>query len=190
MQRIRLFILILFLSFSAFAYENIKGRIKKINETYLLVTKNQIAYTLSFNNFVSLKQISRLTNGDFASVTAALDSNSINKLNVSSVDYVGLAVLNGIWRSNANLCYEFSSFTRLFVYTPNKQNECVRSNDPFQVTKYTFFINPDVQAWNMLISSANSDFVGELKIINNSHIEIMLFDSETAVILGTIVLRR
>ena len=170
--------------------ETIKGRIKKIDNTFLLVTKNQIAYTLDFTNEVSELQIKRLNTGDFASVTANFSSISPSLIYVTSVDYVGLNMLTGTWFSDSGLCYEFTTFTRMYVYGPNEIGNCVRTIDPMDYGKYTYFINPDVDAWNMLISSNNSEYVGTLTIITNDNIEIELFDARTDATLGTIVLRR
>lgn len=175
---------------SAHAAETIKGRIKIIDSTYLLVTKNQIAYTLDFTNSVSEQQIRRLTNGDFASVTANFSSLSASLVYVTSVDYVGLEEILGVWRSDSDMCYEFSTFTRLYVFAPDRNGECVRSLDPAKAGKYNYFINPDVDAWNMLISNSNSEFVGKLSIISDAEIEIELFDARTDATLGTMVLRR
>lgn len=175
---------------AAQASESIKGRIKKIDNTYLIVTKNQIAYTLDFSNTVSEQQIKRLNNGDFASVTANFSGISPSLIYVTSVDYVGLNMLTGIWMSDAGLCYEFATFTRLYVYGPDDVGDCIRSLDPEEYSKYTYFINPDVDAWNMLISSNNSEFVGNLDIISDDEITIELFDARTDATLGTMVLRR
>ena len=175
---------------TAQAAESIKGRIKKIDDTYLIVTNKHIAYTLDFTNSVSEQQIRRLNNGDFASVSANFSSISPSLIYVTSVDYVGLNTLTGIWLSEAGLCYEFATFTRLYVYGPDNDGECVRSIDPEEYSKYTYFINPDVDAWNMLISSNNSEFVGNLDIISDDEITIELFDARTDVTLGTMVLRR
>lgn len=177
-------------SSTAHADETIKGRIKKIDNTYLLVTKNQIAYTLDFTNEVSEQQIKRLNNGDFASVTANFSSIASSLIYVTSVDYIGLESLIGIWRSETDMCYEFTSFTRLYVFAPNKEGQCERDVNPDKYGKYNYFINPDVGAWTMLISNSNSEFFGELSIINDSHLEIELFDNQTDATLGTIVLRR
>ncbi|AZZ36985.1 hypothetical protein CIK05_09330 [Bdellovibrio sp. qaytius] len=175
---------------STAAADSIKGRIKKVDNTFLLVTKTQIAYTLDFTNSVSEQQIKRLTNGDFASVTANFSSISPTLIYVSSVDYVGLNMLTGIWKSDSDLCYEFSTFTRMYVYGLDEAGHCVRGDDPNDFGKYTYFINPDVDEWNMLISSNNSEYVGNLNIITDDHITIELFDSRTDATLGTIVLRR
>jgi len=172
------------------AAESIKGRIKKIDNTYLLVTKNQIAYTLDFSNEVSEQQIKRLNSGDFASVTADFSSITPSLVYVTSVDYVGLNLLTGTWLSDSGLCYEFATFTRMYVYSPDDYGHCIRTSDPEDYGKYTYFINPDVDAWNMLISSNNSEYVGNLQIITNDDIEIELFDARTDATLGTIVLRR
>lgn len=175
---------------SAQAAETIKGRIKKIDNTYLLVTKTQIAYTLDFTNEVSEQQIRRLNNGDFASVTANFSTIAPSLIYVTSVDYVGLASLLGVWRSETEMCYEFTSFTRLYVFAPDQYGQCVRDVNPNKFGKYNYFINPDVGAWNMLISNSNSEFFGELSIIEDNHLEIELFDNQTDATLGTIVLRR
>lgn len=177
-------------SISAQASETIKGRIKVIDNTYLLVTKSQIAYTLDFTSSVSEQQIKRLKNGDFASVSASISTISPSLIYVTSVDYVGLDILIGTWRSDSNMCYEFTTFTRLYVYAPDELGLCLRGTNPDTFGKYNYFINPDVGAWNMLISSSNSEFVGELNIVDEDHLEIELFDARTDATLGTIVLRR
>ena len=178
-------------SISAQATETIKGRIKIIDNTYLLVTKNQVAYTLDFTSAVSEQQIKRLQNGDFASVSANFSGISPSLIYVTSVDYVGLSILLGTWRSDSNMCYEFTNFTRLYVFAPDETGLCLRGVNPDSYFgKYNYFINPDVGAWNMLISNTNSEFVGELNIVDEDHVEIELFDARTDATLGTIVLRR
>lgn len=177
-------------SSTAHADETIKGRIKKIDNTYLLVTKTQVAYTLDFTSAVSEQQIKRLNNGDFASVTANFSSISPSLIYVTSVDYIGLESILGTWRSESDMCYEFTSFTRLYVFGPNKDGQCERDVNPDKYGKYNYFINPDVGAWTMLISNSNSEFFGELSIIEENHLEIELFDNQTDATLGTIVLRR
>lgn len=175
---------------AAEASQTIKGRIKKIDNAYLLVTKNQIAYTLDFMNEVSEQQIKRLNNGDFASVTANVSSIAASLVYVTSVDYIGLASIIGVWRSQTDMCYEFASFTRLYTFAVNKDGKCVRTIDADQFNKYNYFINPDVDAWNMLISNPTKEFFGELNIISDDHIELELFDNQTDATLGTMILRR
>jgi hypothetical protein len=177
-------------SFSAQAADTIKGRIKIIDGTYLIVTKNQIAYTLDFTNSVSEQQIKRLGNGDFASVTVNFSSISTSLIYVSSVDYVGLKTVLGTWRSESDLCYEFATFTRLYVFAPDINDQCIRGTNPEDYSKYNYFINPDTGAWNMLISNSSSEFFGELKLTSDNEIEIELFDAQSDANLGTIVLRR
>lgn len=173
------------------AAETIKGRIKVINGTYLLVTKNQIAYTLEFTNSVSEQQIKRLHDGDFASVSANTSFVSTSLIYVISVDYVGLKAILGTWRSDTGMCYDFSTFTRLYVFAPNDDDLCIRTTtNPEQFGKYNYFINPDVDAWNMLLSSPNNEFFGELKLTSDTEIDLELFDARTDANLGTIVLRR
>lgn len=184
--------LVFCLAFSqiANAAETIKGRIKVIDGTYLIVTKNQVAYTMEFTSSVSEQQIKRLGNGDFASVSVNSSPLAAGLVYVLSVDYVGLKSLLGTWRSENDMCYEFSTFTRLYVYTPNFDDECVRSEEPEQFNKYSYFINPDVDAWNMLLSNKNNEFFGELTLTNDLETELELFDAQTDANLGTIVLRR
>lgn len=170
--------------------DTVKGRIKIIDGTYLIVTKNQIAYTLAFTSSVSEQQVKRLGNGDFVSVTADFSSTSRSLINVSSVDYVGLKIILGTWRSEANLCYEFATFTRLYVFSPDTNDKCLRGNDPDEFDKYNYFINPDTGAWNMLLSNSDSEFFAELKLTSDTKIEIELFDAQSDANLGTLVLRR
>lgn len=170
--------------------ESFKGRLRKIDGVKLLVSKNQIAYELNFMSPVSRQQISRLSDGDFISVSGTKDPEKPNLINVITVDYVGLALLMGVWRSDNDLCYEFAGFNKLYVYLPYRAKDCKAAAESIGPSKYTYFINPDVGTWNLLISSSDSNFFGELEILNSNHIEIMLFDSETDANLGKVILRR
>lgn len=170
--------------------DNFKGRLRKIDGVKLLVSKNQIAYELNFMSPVSRQQISRLSDGDFISVSGSKDPEKPYLINVVTVDYVGLAFLMGVWRSDNDLCYEFAGFNKLYVYLPYRANNCEGAAESIGPSKYTYFINPDVGTWNLLISSSDSNFFGELEIMNSNHIEIMLFDSVTDANLGNVILRR
>lgn len=172
-----------------------RGKIERINEEiYLSESRSKLSLKMDYSNDISKQQLERLKPGDYASVTATVDELNPNHIYVTSVDYVGLQTLLGTWKSEINLCYEFTGFTTFYVYTPNNKGLCVRQNNKNsfkpQVNKYNFFINPDIDAWNLLISSTDNNFVGELMIHDANNIEIQLFDNQTDAVLDSIVLRR
>lgn len=191
-----IFIFLLFvglLGSTSFA-ENFKGRLElKESGTYTLTeASSRRAYTLNFLNPITQQQIERLKTGDFASVTASVDPTMPSLIHVESVNYVGLGLLKGTWKSQDRLCYEFVGYNSFYVYEL-KGNHCVKSKvftNKNGVTRYTYFINPDVETWSLLISNKNSDYLGELMVTNPQQIQIQLFDSESDVIIGTINLRR
>ncbi len=172
-----------------------RGKIERINnENHISESRTKLSLKMDYTNDISKQQIDRLGPGDYVSVTATVDEINPNLIYVSSVDYVGLQTLLGTWKSAINLCYEFTGFTTFYVYTPNSKGLCLRQNNKNstkpQPNKYNFFINPDIDAWNLLISSPDNNFVGELMIHDADNIEIQLFDNQTDAVLDSIVLRR
>ncbi len=172
-----------------------RGKIERINnESYLSESRSKLSLKIDYFNDISKQQIDRLGAGDYVSVTATVNEHNPNHIYVNSVDYVGLKTLLGTWKSETNLCYEFTGFTTFYVYTPNSKGQCVRQNTKTpakpQANKYNFFINPDIDTWNLLISSRDNSFVGELMIHDEDNIEIQLFDNQTDAVLDSIVLRR
>ncbi len=172
-----------------------RGKIERINnESYLSESRSKLSLKMDYFNDISKQQIDRLGAGDYVSVTATVDEHNPNYIHVNSVDYVGLKTLLGTWKSEINLCYEFTGFTTFYVYTPNSKGLCIRQTAKTpakpQTNKYNFFINPDIDTWNLLISSQDNNFVGELMIHDDNNIEIQLFDNQTDAVLDAIVLRR
>ncbi len=172
-----------------------RGKIERINnESHISESRSKLSLKLDYTNDISKQQIERLGPGDYVSVTATVDEINPNHIYVISVDYIGLQTLLGTWKSAINLCYEFTGFTTFYVYTPNSKGFCIRQNNKNstkpQMNKYNFFINPDIDAWNLLISSTDNNFVGELMILDADNIEIQLFDNQTDAVLDSIVLRR
>lgn len=190
--------LILFTAQSTFATGEVltfRGKIERINnESFLSESRSKLSLKMDYVNDISKQQIDRLNAGDYISVTATVDENNSSHIYVNSVDYVGLKTLLGTWKSEINLCYEFTGFTTFYVYTPNSKGLCIRQNTKApakpQTNKYNFFINPDIDTWNLLISSQDNNFVGELMIHDENNIEIQLFDNQTDAVLDSIVLRR
>ena len=168
-----------------------KGKINRENNLIQFedsTLKNK--YTLIFQNEIPKQQLSRLSDGDFVALSGTLKTEQQNEIIVSSVDYVGLTSLIGNWKSDDGLCYEFTGYNNFNVYAPQRNSNCCPMSLNVPKTKYTYFINPDVSVWTMVISSKEHELYGQLKIITNNHVEIQLFDSITEDILGTIVLRR
>ena len=172
-----------------------RGKIVRINnESFISESSSKLSLKMEFSNDISKQQIERLVAGDYVSVTASVDDLNPNLIYVTSVDYIGLQALLGTWISTSNLCYEFKGFTTFYVFSPNNKGLCIRQNNKNstkpQPNKYNFFINPDIDTWNLLISSPDNNFVGELMINDANNIEIQLFDNQTDAVLDSIVLRR
>ncbi len=181
--------------FAAVEVLSYRGKIERINnESYLSESRSKLSLKMDYFNDISKQQIDRLGAGDYVSVTATVDEHNSNHIHVNSVNYVGLKTLLGTWKSEINLCYEFTGFTTFYVYTPNNKGLCIRQSIKTpakpQTNKYNFFINPDIDTWNLLISSPDNNFVGELMIHDENNIEIQLFDNQTDAVLDAIVLRR
>jgi len=183
--------LIIFVFGQSLHAETFRGKILRTNDVISIYdNKSHKKFSLNFKSEIPSLQVKRLSDGDFAAVTASVNSTSNNSLDVVSIDYVGLSVLIGTWKSSDGLCYVFSGYTSFTVYAPQQNNDCRSLGPTIPTVKYSYFINPDVSDWNMLISSKDHELYGQLKIVTTKNIEIQLFDSRTDAILGTIVLRR
>ena len=199
-------IYILVLSFAINLHaDNFEGTVTINNSTdygFKPINSKQV-FTITSENYEVLKQFHRLSEGDFISFTASYNVNLKNNLNISSINYVGLFALQGLWKSDDYLCYEFVGFTTFYVYPANILNQCMISSQVRSIPnflnpytqKYTYVIDPSIltieaESWTMLISSNTKDYFGELKVVNSNRLEIRLSDSETGSILRTIILRR
>lgn len=171
--------------------DTFRGKIDRIQNRFTIYdNKSHHRYELNLTSSVAQQQMNRLDDGDYVAVSASVNVNNPNLLDVISIDFVGLSVLIGAWKSNDGLCYNFIGYTTFNVYVQPKGLDCDNVSPLVPLTKYTYFINPDSNEWNMLISSKENQLFGRLKINNSKSIEIQLLDSETNAILGTVILRR
>jgi len=170
---------------------------KKNQDIHLQVTDNNqtltTSYILNLKDSSSKKIIDRLSTGDFISVQAQNTKDSSQSLTVLSINYVGLNILLGLWLGNDNLCYHFQNFTNLMTYPKNLGESCSKSAmnpNLSKLKKMNYFVNPDDQAWLLLISDKSSQYAAELFIKNEKTIQLNLFDEQTGAILSHSILRR
>jgi len=171
--------------------ETYRGKVDRNQDIFTVYDSNtHRRYLLNFASSIPQLQVARLDDGDYVAVTASPSTDGTNSINVTSVDFVGLSILIGSWKSSDGLCYNFVGYTTFNVFMQPKGLDCSNASPLVPITKYTYFINPDLNDWNMLISSKDHQLFGQLKIHSSKSIEIQLLDSETNAILGTVILRR
>jgi hypothetical protein len=172
------------------------GILTKKNKSYSLQLSNSTEkYALAFNDTISQEIIQRLTTGDFVSIQALnMTKNILNKtLNIVSINYIGLNVLLGSWLGDDNVCYCFKNFTSFIIFNPTQTGACVLPNEPLnpkQSRKMSYFVNPDIQDWFLLISDKKVQYAAELLIKTPKTIQFNLFDQETGAIVSKVILRR
>ncbi len=170
------------------------GVLSKKNHSYYLETaENAEKLLLTFNDSIVEKIIQRLSTGDFVSIQADVSTVKKNTLNTIGLNYIGLNVLLGTWRGDDDVCYNFKTFTTLFVFNTNSKGLCILPADTTNhliVRKLSYFVNPDDQDWLLLISEKSAQYAAELLIKNQKTLQLNLFDEQTGAIISKVILRR
>ena len=162
------------------------GYIEKSNQTYYVI-KNNTKLELQFSDANMGKVLQKLTNKDYISVDANLLPFEEGKKNnrallVSSINYVGLNEMIGFWKDKNGLCYYFVGFTTIKVFIPSPQVKCHPRSIPeinrMTVASYNYFINPDDDAWTMLISNEKVQYLAELTSISSTKKNLVMYNAE------------
>ncbi len=158
---------------------------------YIQQLENSEPLKLLFHDPNAELLLHRLNHGDFISIQA--EKVSPTELEVSGINYIGLASLLGTWLGDDNVCYFFKSFTTFYIFSPDTQGACVFSKNSTGIKnlrKMSYFITPDDMGWYMLISDKSTQYAAELMIKNSKTIQINLFNEQTGDILSKVILRR
>jgi hypothetical protein len=156
-----------------------------------LINKSSInGYTLSLSSTSQVfklatatarisEQLNKMSVGDLISIEADIANSTTLKVN--AINYVGLKNLIGIWYGNDNFCYSFESFTEM-ILLKRVGSQCLSSLE----TVYTYTLSPNSKAWDLIVASDMSSFIGDIKFTTSKVANITLFDSETGEIVKVV----
>lgn len=139
------------------------------------------------------EQLDRLKTNDFISIQADVGLTE-NTLLIYSINFVGLSDLLGLWKSDEENCYFFDSFNTLKVYAASTNSKCEMpylKSVKKRIRSFSYFINPGVTNWYMVISDNRTSLAAELvMLIPQTSIQLRLFDDMTGDVLSILTLRR
>ena len=143
-------------------------------------------YDLNFANPSIENMISKLKVNDYITFEGARSSTT-NTIRIESVNYVGLNALLGIWQGDDTYCYNFTSFTELWIYLRAGAGCPARPTDG---RVYAYTINPSDPDWVILLSDNQANYIGDVTVISEGSVKFSLYDSNTGNILRHIKLKR
>lgn len=153
------------------------------NEVRVNTQVNSVRQEISLivNSVQDAKLFGRLQIGDYMSFQATSTSKK-GFYKLTSIDYVGLRDLLGVWNSSDGLCYHFSWFSQLIVFPQDHEGSCSRPN----TTKYIgfpktfkYFITPNVTSWDILVGDKDLYFSAEFYFRSNNEIFARIFNTDT-----------
>lgn len=146
-------------------------------------------FTLSYANVGIENQVRKLQANDFIS----FEGNRIlpsQKMNVESVNFVGLKALLGNWTGNDKFCYQFYNFTELNIFLKNKSNCQMTAQQNANVRKMVYIVNPTTAGWIALISDDSGSYAAELNFKSTVRVELSLYDSNSGDIVANTILNK
>ncbi len=143
-------------------------------------------YSLTFANQTVENMFGKLKINDFVTFEGARSS-ATNTIRVESVNYVGLTDLIGVWQGDDNYCYNFNSFTELWIYFRTGPG-C--GHQTFESRIYAYTVNPSDPDWIILLSDNQSSYIADLVVEDEKSINISLYDSNSGNILRHIKLKK
>ena len=188
MQVLKSLILVFFL-FQPRAFAMLySGMITKSSPNNYRIKESRInkSYDLVFADPNIEIMLSKLKVDDFITFEGARSSTA-NTIRIKSVNYVGLKDLLGIWQGDDTYCYNFTSFTELWIYFRTSPSCAVR---PIDGRVYAYTINPSDPDWIILLSDNQANYVGDVIVNNEKSVKVSLYDSNTGNILRHINLKR
>ncbi|MCB0385884.1 MAG: hypothetical protein KDD43_10870 [Bdellovibrionales bacterium] len=131
-----------------------------------------------------MDDLSKLETGDYVSGKGWIYAVN-GTLEMTTVEFVGLKKLLGIWRTSTWEVFDFKNFSRLDLYEPST----TKALNVIQLRSLRYTVAPDGgSAWSILIVDSNSVDVGSLSVSPES-IQIDLFDPQTGDVAKTIQLK-
>ncbi len=165
--------------------DTFSGFIEKSKSSNFII-KNSSKLELKFADKQMAQVLLKLNNQDYISVDGSISAYGSQlaaapTLNVTSINYVGLHELIGFWKDDSGLCYYFIGFTEIKVFIPGPKLKChPRSQIAIgeaKMTNYNYFINPDEDVWNMLISNEKIQYLAELISISSTKKKLVMYDA-------------
>lgn len=145
------------------------------------ISSVQQEITLTVSSAQVLKLIKRLKIGDYMSFQAtSTTKKSYYKL--TSIDYIGLRDLLGVWNSSDGLCYHFSHFSQLIVYPQDEEGSCFKPNAIKYVgfpKTFKYFITANETSWDILVGDRDLYFSAEFYFRANNEIFARIFNTDT-----------
>jgi hypothetical protein len=173
-------IIFLFLSFTLFfvelTYANpeylFKGKITITDKSYSIFDEyTEQEYKIFTRTRSIFQTIIQLENGDYISGSAFMDPEG--KLLITSIDFVGLKRLLGIW-SGKNHIMNFDSISNMSIWNFEKGVNW-KYWGPFS---YSYSITPDDEGkWKIFFSDDKNVILALLHCVDSNHITISTYDS-------------
>jgi hypothetical protein len=176
MQKFIFLFLSLSLIFIRPAFANIeylfKGTIKVDGDKYSIFDEyTQQEFTFFTYNHSIFLTISQLETDDYISGSAFLDPE--NRLRISSIDFVGLKRLLGLWSNNQGII-NFQNFNDVSLWNFEKTKD-VKYWGPFN---YIYSITPDDEGkWKIFFSDEDNVILALLNCADKNHITISIYNS-------------
>lgn len=135
--------------------------------------------------------LAQLDSGDALMGSGYFDD-SQKTLHLSSVHFVGLSKMLGVWKSDSKTLFEFVNFNTFNIYQQRSENSTTKKLPLgyLPVKSYQYSVAPNTQKkWSILINDDTSINAGRLEV-TNSTLSIDLIDPETGDVERTLILRR
>lgn len=162
---------------------SVENGLVRLNETNLKQTLD-----LTFKDADAALSISKLKPDDFVSFEGVKNLTK-SFLRVDSINYVGLAVLMGIWTGDDGYCYKFSSYTEFLIFP--KSGDCNRKITRRSAPReFAYTLNVSDDNWFMLLSDARGRYAADVAIISPKNVELSLYDVNNGNILRLIKLTK
>ncbi|MCB0365573.1 MAG: hypothetical protein H6624_04070 [Bdellovibrionaceae bacterium] len=179
-------ILILFLAAPlAGASVSIEGVVRRQDNILLIqLAETGVEHQIFTRNPHVMDDLRSLETGDYLSGKGWVYG--INgTVEMTTVEFVGLKKLLGIWRTPSWEVFDFKNFSRLDLYEPTNS----KTLNVVQLRSLRYTVAPDGgHAWSILIVDSNSVDVGSLSVSQEA-IRIDLFDPQTGDVAKTIQLK-
>lgn len=121
--------------------------------------------------------LSRLQIGDYISFES-LDPIRSKALRFSSLNFVGLSNLIGVWMdSDQKNCVIVRSFTEMSFFPVSSKSECLNSNKEERLNWISYTINPGkYNQWVVLISEYNNSYLADLKLLTPTLVKLVVYN--------------
>ncbi len=187
MKRI-LFLLATFSIQYVLGVQSFSGSLTKKGQNYYFTPKSsELFYKINSPSDIVLDSLNRLENGDFIIGNGTLDTTN-KKINIESIDYVGLRKLLGPW-NGAHGSMNFKDYSTM-SFTPYLRDTKLVEKITGHQKEFRYSISPnDGNEWALFISDDKNTSFATVEFIKK-RVLIKIFESESGKILRTFKLER